>query len=76
MADAGALFHPVQTLAISGAASAHFSADPASEMMQVGAAQHEIGAGLANLRAVQHEPKMPWLEMFSAGFQTMVHRHL
>ena len=34
-------------------------------MMQVRPAQHEVGAGLADLGAVHHQPDMVWLGVMS-----------
>jgi len=45
-------------------------------MMQLRAAQHEIRARLANLRAVDHQSKVLWLGVFAAGFEAMIHRRL
>lgn len=44
--------------------------------MILGTAEHEVGACLADLCAVHHEPEMGGFQMFPAGFQTMVHRLL
>jgi hypothetical protein len=40
------------------------------------AAQHEIGAGLADLSAVHHQTEMGRLNVLTARFQTMRRRHL
>jgi hypothetical protein len=45
-------------------------------MMQIGATEHEIRTGLANLGAVHHEPEMLGFDMFATGLQAMVHRRL
>ena len=45
--------HP---LAVLGAAVAHLGAGAAGEVVELRAADHEVGAGLADLRAVEHQP--------------------
>lgn len=41
--------------------------------MEVGSAEHEIGAGLANLRAIHHEPHVGGFHVLSAGLQAVIH---
>jgi hypothetical protein len=44
-------------------------------VVQVGAAKHEIGAGLADFCAIYHQAKMRRLGMLAPGLETVVHRH-
>ena len=72
-ADSGAVFHPLDLLAALRAGLADFSTDFADPLGESRTAQHEVGRGLAHLRAVQHEAEMVGRDMLTARFQTMVH---
>ena len=72
-ADSGALFHSVDLFAALCAGFADFSADLADPFGESRTTQHEVGRGLAHLRAVQHEAEMVGRDMLTARFQTLVH---
>ena len=72
-ADSGAVFHPLDLLAALRAGLADFSTNFADPLGESRTAQHEVGRGLAHLRAVQHEAEMVGRDMLTARFQAMVH---
>jgi hypothetical protein len=63
-----------KAFAIFGAALAHLGADSTGMWMQVRITQHEIGAGLAYLGAIQEQADVIWMGMFSSQPQAMRHR--
>ena len=71
-----ALVHLADLFATIRTLHANLSAHAAGQGVQVGAAQHEIGCRLADLGAVDHQPKVLWFSVLAAHLQTMVHRHL
>jgi len=59
-------------LALVAAALADFGADAAGERVQIGAADHEIGAGVADLGAIGEQPDVVPLRVPSALPQAML----
>jgi hypothetical protein len=45
-------------------------------MRQIGSAEHEVRAGLANLRAIHHQPEVRRLHVRAAHFEAVVQRRL
>jgi hypothetical protein len=74
LANGHALVHFSDRFAIGRTSAAHFRAHSARQAVQIRAAQHEIGARLADLRAVQHQPEVLRFHMLASGFQAVVHR--
>lgn len=67
--------HLAHTFAIVSAAAANFSTDATGQLVQFRAGQHEIRAGLANFRTVEHEPEVVRFYMFASGLKAVIHRH-
>ena len=71
----GTLLHdpvvPCHPLAIVRARAADLSAKPASELMPVGAAKHEVRRRLADVSAVEQEPDVGGFGMAPAHLETM-----
>ena len=65
-ANPGTFFHPFYPLAALGAGFADLGANPANLAGESGTAKHEVGGGLAHLRASYHEPKMIRRNMLSS----------
>jgi hypothetical protein len=63
--------HPIAVLR---AALADFSTRGTCMRMKIGAPEHKIGAGLADLRAIHHEPNMIALGMHAALLQAVLQR--
>ncbi len=66
-----ALLHIAQRLAGRGALFADLGALGANVRVVLRAAQHEVGADGADLRAVEHQAEMVWLDVRAAHFQAM-----
>jgi hypothetical protein len=65
--------HIADLLAIVRASLADFSANLAQAMLEMRAAQLEIGRGLADLGAVHQQSEMGCFDMLSAGLKAVVH---
>jgi hypothetical protein len=68
--------HVADLLAIQRAGFADFSANLTNTMLEMRAAQLEIGRGLADLGAVHQESEMRCQDVFPAGLKAVVHRGL
>ena len=71
-----ALAHVAHLFAALGARLAHFGADGTDPAVQWRTAQHEVSRRLADLGAVEHQPKMLLLDMPPASLEAEVHRRL
>jgi len=69
-----ALFHLADGFARLRARFANVGAFGADVSVMSGAAQHEVGAGLADLRAVHHQAEVIRLSVLATHFQTVAHR--
>jgi len=69
-----AIPHVTDPFAIIRALSADLRAFTTNVAMMFRAYQHEMRRGPADLRAGHHQLEMLRLDMFTAGFQAMVHR--
>jgi hypothetical protein len=54
----GVVVLPGETFAVVGAGFADFRANPTGPGVELRAANHKVGAGLANLDAILHQPDM------------------
>jgi len=73
-ARCNALFHTADLFAGLRASFADVSAFGTNVGAVSRPAQHEVGARLADLRAVHHQAEVSWLGVLAAHFQTMTHR--
>jgi hypothetical protein len=64
-----AVAHAVHLLATARASLANRGAELTTLIMEMRAAKHEVGRGLADFNAVRHQSKMRRLHMLAAGFQ-------
>ena len=68
-------FHVADRFARIGAGVADFGALGANVPVMVGLAQHEIGAGDADLRAIHYQLEVFWLDVLAARFEAMARLH-
>lgn len=68
-----AIFETADFLAVGGAAAADFGADAADQRVLLRAADHEVGASLADFRAGHHKAQMLLAEFVVATRQAFVH---
>lgn len=66
------VLHVAKLLAILRAGLADFAAYFANSMVESRSANHEIGRGLADFSAVEHQPEMVGLDMLSTQLKAMV----
>ena len=71
----GAFLHVADLLAALGAGVAYLRARRAYRSVQRRAAQHEVGCGLTDLRAIDHQPQMLLLNVLAARAQA-IRQHL
>jgi hypothetical protein len=65
---------PADPHAILRTSSAYLRAGSAGQVVHVGAAEHEVFAGLADLRAIRHQPNVMRLRMLATHVQAMMNR--
>jgi hypothetical protein len=63
----------VHFVAVVRTAGAHLGTGPAGKSVEVRAAQHEVGAGLADLHAITHQTDVVGLGVLAALAKTMLH---
>jgi hypothetical protein len=59
-----------------GALITNVGARAAGHLVNRRSRQHKIGAGLADFRAIDHQPEVIGLDMFSAFGEAVVHRRM
>jgi hypothetical protein len=67
-----AFLHIVEPLAALRALRAHLRANSAGALMKLGPKFHEERTRAANLGACQHEPRVPWLDVFTAHVEAVL----
>jgi hypothetical protein len=68
-----ALVHAADPLAITGAFGANLRTFATGVLVMRRVDQHEMGRSPAYFGTGHHEPEMGGLDMFPAGFETMIH---
>jgi hypothetical protein len=67
--------HISDALAVIRAIGADCGTNPTGFLMQIRVAHEELGAGLANFRAKQHQPKVLGCHVLASHFMTMGSSH-
>ncbi len=69
-----AVLHVADLLAGAGALFANLGALAAGVLVVLGAEQHKMGRGAADLGAGHHDPEVAGLDVLAANLQAVVHR--